>query len=379
MQAIHHFYLRWLSIAMLVIPLPLSATEWPLWTAFKDKFIQSDGRVIDYQQANGITTSEGQAYALFFALVANDKDIFEDILQWTQTHLCQQKKDICLPAWRWGQQLSGDWGILDPNSASDADLWLAYSLLEAGRLWQKPDYIEKGRDLLTLIKQQEVAILPELGPIVLPGRLGFEAINGWWQLNPSYLPLQLIAGLSFHDETPLWPAIYRSTENLLRQSEVQGYAHDWVHYHPRHGFLPLNSQANIGSYDAIRVYLWLGMLHAESPSRQSLLEAYNGMLHWFHQGYRWPPEQVDLTTGLASGRGPAGFSAALLPYLDALDACSLVSAQLDRIERKSDGPLLGEYQHYYDQVLGLFGLGWYQARYRFSKDGLLQPAWLNQD
>ncbi|MED5509446.1 MAG: cellulose synthase complex periplasmic endoglucanase BcsZ [Pseudomonadota bacterium] len=375
MNAIHRFYLRGLAITLLALPISLNAADWPLWTAFKDKFIQSDGRVIDYQQASGVTTSEGQAYALFFALVANDKAAFAEILHWTETHLCPAENGICLPAWRWGEQLSGDWGILDPNSASDADLWLTYTLLEAGRLWDQDEYTEKGQTLLLLVKQQEVATLPELGPIVLPGRLGFEAINGWWQLNPSYLPLQLIAGLSFHDNTPLWPAVYRATEALLRQSEAQGFAHDWVHYHPLHGFLPLNSQANIGSYDAIRVYLWLGMLNPDSPSKQHLLKTYNGMLHWFKQGHYWPPEQIDLTTGIASGRGPAGFSAALIPYLKSWGDSQLLSLQLARIERKSHGLLLGEYQHYYDQVLGLFGLGWHEARYQFSNDGLLEPAW----
>ena len=30
--------------------------------------------------------------------------------------------------------------MLDPNSASDADVWMAYSLVEAGRLWKIPCY-----------------------------------------------------------------------------------------------------------------------------------------------------------------------------------------------------------------------------------------------
>ena len=29
-------------------------------------------------------------------------------------------------------------GVLDPNSASDSDLWIAYDLLQAGRLWNEP-------------------------------------------------------------------------------------------------------------------------------------------------------------------------------------------------------------------------------------------------
>ena len=33
---------------------------------------------------------------------------------------------------------------------------------------------------------------------------------------------------------------------------------------------------------------------------------------------------------------------------------------------------------YYDRVLVLFGRGWLDNRYRFSADGLLQPAWRTQ-
>ena len=30
---------------------------------------------------------------------------------------------------------------------------------------------------------------------------------------------------------------------------------------------------------------------------------------------------------------------------------------------------------YYEQVLSLFALGWYEGRYRFAADGQLRPAW----
>ncbi len=29
------------------------------------------------------------------------------------------------------------WSVLDSNSASDGDIWMAWSLLEAGRLWKE--------------------------------------------------------------------------------------------------------------------------------------------------------------------------------------------------------------------------------------------------
>ena len=98
--------------------LDASCRSFPLWEAFQKKYIQQDGRVIDYQVKPGITTSEGQAYALFFALVANDQPQFENLLQWTQLHLAQGNLANHLPAWHWGKKADGSWGVIDSNSAS---------------------------------------------------------------------------------------------------------------------------------------------------------------------------------------------------------------------------------------------------------------------
>ncbi|HDR9776712.1 TPA: cellulase, partial [Burkholderia cepacia ATCC 25416] len=62
---------------------------WPRWDAFKRDFISADGRVIDVGSADSRTVSEGQAYGLFFALVANDRRMFDTILAWTENNLAQ--------------------------------------------------------------------------------------------------------------------------------------------------------------------------------------------------------------------------------------------------------------------------------------------------
>lgn len=36
---------------------------------------------------NNITTSEGEAYILFISLVQNDKDTFDLVYKWTNSHL----------------------------------------------------------------------------------------------------------------------------------------------------------------------------------------------------------------------------------------------------------------------------------------------------
>src|SRR5690242_9365011 len=92
---------------------------WGDWDRFAERFVQADGRVIDIT-FEGKTTSEGQSYGLFFALVANRRDQFDTLLKWTSDNLADGELDKTLPGWLWGKRDDGSWGIKDKNAASDA-------------------------------------------------------------------------------------------------------------------------------------------------------------------------------------------------------------------------------------------------------------------
>ena len=62
------------------------AGPWPFWDGYASSFIDDQGRVID-RQGSDRTTSEGQSYGLFFALVANDHERFDRLLNWTSENL----------------------------------------------------------------------------------------------------------------------------------------------------------------------------------------------------------------------------------------------------------------------------------------------------
>ena len=134
-----------------------SCAHWPLWQDFTTRFISADGRVVDHSTAVKQSTSEGQSYALFFALVANDRRRFEQLLNWTNNNLADGDLSAKLPAWQWGQRHDGSWGILDDNAAADSDVWLAYVLTEAGRLWREPRYSATGKLLAARILREETA------------------------------------------------------------------------------------------------------------------------------------------------------------------------------------------------------------------------------
>jgi endoglucanase len=356
-------------------------SPWVFWYRYSVRFIDVQGRVID-PQGGGRSTSEGQAYAMFFALADNDRSTFDRVLKWTENNLAEGDLETHLPAWLWGKSKDGNWKTLDPNPASDADVWMAYSLIEAGRLWKYPTYTYLGRQMLGQITKREVAELPGFGTVLLPGPTGFQHENTW-TLNPSYMPLFIFERLAVVDPEGPWRQIANSIPLLLQQSARHGFAMDWLDYVPGDGFYPApkhpgkDAEAPVGSYDAIRVYLWAGMLDEKDKARAEILNALPGMSIYLGN-HDAPPEKVsDMGIPLEQD-GPVGFSAALIPYLRAFpDLESLSARQTVRMsaQRDSASGLYGKDLAYYDQNLALFATGYLEGRFRFGPDGELKVEW----
>jgi endoglucanase len=356
---------------------PGTCAPWARWEAFKAKFISADGRVIDLDSSDARTVSEGQAYGLFLALVANDRPEFDKILDLTQNILAQGDLTKHLMAWLWGKRSDSTWGVIDDNSASDADLWLAYSLLQAGLIWHERRYTALGTVFARRILDEESARVPGLGWSVLPGKKGFHPSTDVWRFNPSYVPLQVLRGLEAasldHDKLQ---QIIASSVRLLIETAPRGFSPDWAQYHSakaKSGFAPDKATNAQGSYNAIRVYLWAGMLDSADPEAARLLKVFQPMADYV-QHHGAPPEQINTVTGkVGSNDGNAGFSASLVPFLQALGKPQVAQAQVDRTRRLESQIPSG----YYSQVLSMFGLGWYAGRFRFRADGSLSLAWEN--
>src|SRR5438034_9677540 len=103
--------------ATMLIIANCSAQDWtPLWKSYTAGFMDNQVRVIDHD-AGDRTTSEGQAYGMFFALVANDRARFDGLLRWTELNLAGGDLSARLPAWWWGQGAAKSWGVRDSNPA----------------------------------------------------------------------------------------------------------------------------------------------------------------------------------------------------------------------------------------------------------------------
>ncbi|AVG17562.1 endo-1,4-D-glucanase [Chromobacterium vaccinii] len=368
MGALQRVCLVALSALVFVSAQAAPCDGWPAWQDFRRHFVSDGGRVLDRGADGQPTTSEGQSYALFFALAANDRPAFDKLLQWTRDNLAGGDFSARLPAWQWGKRPDGQWGVMDDNSASDSDLWIAYDLLEAGRLWREPRYTALGKLLALRIAREETTDLPGLGPTLLPGRYGFSK-PGLTRLNPSYLPPQLMARMAHALPGSNWAALRGTSQRVLLESAPAGFAPDWIGY--RNGFVADDASKASGSYNAIRVYLWAGMLAPDAPERAALLARLKPMARQVAKT-GLPPETVDTRDGKVQGSGPIGFSMALLPFLQAQGDQAALQTQLLRVEAM---PLSERPDAYYDHVLTLFGQGWQQARYRFKANGELVPAW----
>jgi len=356
---------------------------WPLWDRYKSHVVDQQGRVVDHT-AEDRTTSEGQAYAMFFSLVANDRTCFDKLLHWTEVNLASNDLEAHLPAWSWGKSIDGSWRVLDQNSAADADLWLAYDLMEAGRLWHEPRYKKLGELIAARIAHQEVSVVPGLGTTLLPGPIGFHPDPHTWLLNPSYLPPPLLAYFAKEIPTGPWGAVLQSLHPLLAQGSGAGYAMDWVSAGTgiRPSIAPdqlasgVADKPPVGSYDAIRVYLWLGIADPATPGVRELFPTVSGMAAYLKL-HATPPERVDSLGHILSINSPPGFSAALIPYLHVLDLKQQERLQISRLAESWEASL-GLYGHngaYYDQNLALFSTGWSELRYRFDRDGNLMVKW----
>lgn len=354
--------------------------DWPHWEAFYSHFVQADGRVVD-RTAQDRSTSEGQVYAMFFAVVANQPERFASLLSWTANNLADGDLRENLPAWLWGRKDDGGWGIIDSNPASDANLWLAYSLLEAARLWDVAQYDDLGRAVLANVVAEEVVDLPGAGKMLIPAREGFTPEPGFWRLNPSYIPPFQFARLATLDPTGPWADILQTHAAMLAAITPKGLAPDWAAFETGQGFVADEETSAIGSYDAIRVYLWAGMgcRLADEPvdtlDMQAWLAPVGGMADQLY-GNQAPPERIETQSGIPRRKyEPPGFSAAMLPYLAARSDHKLLKEQQKRLANTLQGGLYGETPAYYDQVLALFGKGRISGRFRFGSEGELLPRW----
>ncbi len=225
------------------------------WLTYKEQFIQKDGRVID--KFNGdISTSEGQAYAMFRSVLMNDKTTFYLTLDWAIRNLRYPRGDW-LFAWKWGKDKSGNWGVLDTNSAGDADQLIAFSLILGYIKWKDDSLRIMAKRILNDIWTKEVVRVGDWY-YVLPGEWAKDYKD--YKINPSYFLPFAYPYFNEIDSTRPWDTLIVSTYRVLdKASTWVGLPVNWAFVNSETGEIyivdddPTDNTSDFG-FDAMRVF-----------------------------------------------------------------------------------------------------------------------------
>ena len=327
------------------------------WAAYVEKYIQKDGRVIDFAVAPGITTSEGQAYALLRAVWVDDRNVFERVLAWTDGNL--EREGSVLPAWKWGALEDGGWGVVDANTASDADVILALSLFVASQKWNVHDYEGRAREIAKAIWEEEVDEIAGRW-YLLPGRWArdYDPVP----LNLSYYSPAFLRRLASLDPEHPWKALASTTYTLLDTAlPVTGLPPDWMSVSRSDGTLSLGgidgSLSGQFGHDAYRVYwnLAIDYVWDRTDEAKRYLAAQSWLARYLELNGTLPREVSPDAIPRISGPEPLALFGSLYPALLLFHRAAATQARTQLDAAYKDG-LWGARADYYEQNIVWFGM-----------------------
>lgn len=223
------------------------------WDAYKAKFLDPRGRIVDDGNGN-ISHSEGQGYGLLLAYLAGDRADFALIWSFTRTELLIRNDGLA--AWKWSPAAKPH--VTDINNATDGDILIAYALALAGRDWKRNDYLAAGAGISRSILKSAVIespartlLLPAAQGFVAPGRKDGPIIN------LSYWIFEALPVLDSLTPSPQWARLRETGLALVRDVAFgpRRLPSDWISLanapKPAEGFPP-----EFG-YNALRIPLYM--------------------------------------------------------------------------------------------------------------------------
>lgn len=211
--------------------------------------MSKDGRIIDYER-NAVTTSEGQAYMMLKSLALDDKKTFDLVFKWTKNNL--QRKDS-LFAYLWGGNQTGINKIIDENSASDADIDIAFALILAYEKYDNPQYLEEAIPIIRSIWDNETKYVGN-HLVIMPGIN--QAYSSKVEINPSYFSPYAFRYFQKYDDFHDWNSLIDSSYYYLDLVMSKTKTHlppNWFLFENNQVVLE-NSPKSDFSYDAVRVF-----------------------------------------------------------------------------------------------------------------------------
>lgn len=317
------------------------APDDPDWLSFKNRFISSEGRVIDTGN-NGISHSEGQSYGMLFALTFGDRATFDRVNQWTATQL--KRPGDALHIWRWLPNQKDH--TPDQNNATDGDLVIAMALSRAATLWTMPAYGDAAAAIAAAIRNK---LIVNAGSrlVLLPGVNGFAGKTAF-TVNPSYYNFVAFRELGALDSSPLWQVLGLDGLALIQAARFGRWQlpPDWLSVPKAAGNLGIAAGwPPLCSYDAIRVPLNLVWAQSLSP------EVAAAFTSFWTTAANYQPAWANLRTDAVSTYAAAG-------GLVAVKAITTASPQLGLPTL----PTVAECADYYSSALTLLArIAWFES------------------
>ena len=293
-----------------------------LWRVYLDRHLEeSTGRTIDHQ-AGGITTSEGQSYTMMRAVWMDDRETFAQSWQWTKDNL---QRDDRLMAWKFGERSDGSFGVQEQvgggNSATDADVDIAFALLMAYSRWKDDAYLYDALPLIEAIWTESV-VLVEGEPVLVANDLErFDMTEVL--VNPSYFAPYAYRVFAQVDPERDWSGLVDNSYALLAELQQQplgagrtaGLPPDWVTLNRLTGELsaPDGGLTTRFGYDALRLPWRLALDHRwyGEPRARQLLEGQDALARAWTEDHRLVAEYRRDGTPAADHESPAMYGAAL--------------------------------------------------------------------
>ncbi len=249
------------------------------WSVFKRNFITPEGRVIDrYNQ--DITHTESIGYGMFFAVSYGDQKTFYLVREWLKKNMSLGQTNLY--GWKWGKNDKGEWGMLDPNNATDGDMWIAYSMLLAYEKWKDNYLLQEAKSLIKSIKEN--TIIKYNGKVLLlPAQFGFNK-DDYIKLNPSYTIPFIFEKFAHYDNDPIWKTLIYDSVDMFQNSALGNLKihPDWIKIDKSSKQYTYFGDESIFGFDSIRTPLFIAYYYklTKDDNFKSILTGYKIFLEY---------------------------------------------------------------------------------------------------
>ncbi|MBQ4246819.1 MAG: hypothetical protein II733_06670 [Succinivibrio sp.] len=326
---------------------------WPQYQSFMSSRAK-DNVFISNLNNEEFVSSEIYSYVMLFALTQKDKNRFDGLLSALETTLCEGDIKSNLPYAR--VKLNKNGNENREGTLTRANLFIAYDLYTAYEMFKDESYREKADAIAAMVKSSCTYGHPVLGTVILPSYNNV-ADKKEITITPNIFAPFVMQKLGQYDIDYL--SLYDNTVSAVVRGSGDGFAADTLTFNmDGDQIIRINS---IGSLDALRFYLWLGITCESDPNRRLLIPLYENMLKDIEKDLN-VPEVANLYTHKVGGIGTLSYMASTMLLEKNKEKDFFRTVLKNHVFKKDE---------LYAQVMTMFALGFDNHYFRFSHDGSL--------